>query len=78
MVYTCRTCNRTFQSELDLELHRDTCSEGQLFCQKCGERFADRTATEDGWYYRCPNEDCDGEGIGQDLRVVDDVLLVER
>jgi hypothetical protein len=75
MTHTCRDCKRTFSSELELELHRDTCSEGQLICDSCGERFAERTATTDGWHYRCPNEECDGEGIGEDIHKVQDVRL---
>ncbi|WP_159899459.1 HVO_2901 family zinc finger protein [Salinirussus salinus] len=75
MTHTCRDCKRTFSSELELELHRDTCSEGQLICDSCGERFAERSATTDGWHYRCPNEDCDGAGIGEDIHKVQDVRL---
>jgi hypothetical protein len=75
MTHTCRDCKRTFSSELELELHRDTCSEGQLICDACGERFAERAATTDGWHYRCPNEDCDGTGIGEDIHKVQDVRL---
>ena len=75
MTHTCRDCKRTFSSELELELHRDTCSEGQLICDSCGERFAERAATTDGWHYRCPNEDCDGAGIGEDIHKVQDVRL---
>jgi len=78
MTHICRDCKRTFTSELDLELHRDTCSRGQLFCGNCGERFAERTATEDGWHYRCPNDDCDGEGLGEDLQRIDDVRLAKQ
>ena len=73
MRYTCRDCKRTFQTKVQLELHEDNCSDGQLFCDECGERFAEDVATEDGWHYRCPNEDCDGDGIGDDLHRVDDV-----
>jgi len=75
MTHTCRDCKRTFSSELELELHQDTCSSGQLFCDECGERFAERAATTDGWHYRCPNEDCDGTGVGDDIRQVRDVRL---
>jgi hypothetical protein len=75
MTHICRDCKRTFSSELELELHRDTCSEGQLICDSCGERFAERSATTDGWHYRCPNEDCDGAGIGEDIHKVQDVRL---
>jgi len=75
MTYTCRDCKRTFPTKVKLELHQDTCDAGQLFCDECGERFAERTATEDGWHYRCPSEDCDGEGIGEDLHRVTDVRL---
>jgi hypothetical protein len=69
----CRDCERPFSSEL--ALHRDNCTEGQLFCQVCGDRFADGVATTDGWHYRCPNEECDGSGIGDDIRRVTDVGL---
>lgn len=45
-----------------------------LFCGDCGERFQASAATDDGWYYRCPNEDCDAEGIHEELYPVKDVL----
>ena len=70
MTHVCRNCKRTFSTELELELHRDTCSQGELFCDECGERFAERTATEDGWHYRCPTDDCGGEGMGEDIHRV--------
>ncbi|AEH37940.1 HVO_2901 family zinc finger protein [Halopiger xanaduensis] len=72
-MHTCRNCNQSFQTELALELHLDTCQKGQLFCQVCGERFREGDATQDGWHYECPNEDCDGEGLKDDLYHVDDV-----
>ncbi|QLK26026.1 transcriptional regulator [Natrinema zhouii] len=72
-MHTCRNCNQSFQTELALELHRDTCKKGQLFCQVCGERFREGTATQDGWHYACPNEDCDGDGLQDDLYHVEDV-----
>jgi hypothetical protein len=75
MTHTCRDCKRTFSTELELELHQDNCSDGQLFCDVCGERFAERTATEDGWHYRCPDEGCDGAGIGDQIYRVQDVRL---
>ena len=75
MSYACRDCKRTFGTQLELELHRDNCTEGQLFCGECGGRFPERAGTTDGWHYRCPNEDCDGEGIGEDIRRVNDVRL---
>lgn len=75
MPYTCRDCKRTFTSELELDLHQDNCSDGDLFCDACGERFAESTATKDGWHYRCPNEDCEGEGIGQNIHKVEDVRV---
>jgi hypothetical protein len=75
MSHTCRNCKRTFGSQLELDLHEDNCSAGQLFCDECGERFAEGAATEDGWHYRCPNEDCDGAGIGEDIRKVTDARL---
>ncbi|WP_408958674.1 HVO_2901 family zinc finger protein [Natrinema sp. 74] len=72
-MHTCRNCNQSFQTELALELHRDTCKKGQLFCQVCGERFREGTATQDGWHYECPNADCDGDGLKEDLYRVEDV-----
>lgn len=78
MTHICRNCKRAFATVLELELHRDTCSRSQLFCRRCGERFAERTATTDGWHYRCPGEDCDGQGLGDDLRQVEDVRLTTR
>ena len=75
MAHTCRDCKRTFGSKLELDLHRDNCSEGQLFCKECGERFPERAGTEDGWHYRCPNDDCDGEEIGEDIHRVTDVRM---
>ncbi|WP_290817591.1 HVO_2901 family zinc finger protein [Halovivax sp.] len=72
-MHTCRNCNQSFQTELALELHRDTCEEGQLFCQVCGDRFRERIATQDGWHYECPNDDCDGAGLQEDLFNVEDV-----
>ncbi|WP_126664667.1 HVO_2901 family zinc finger protein [Haloterrigena salifodinae] len=72
-MHTCRNCNQSFQTELALELHRDTCRKGQLLCQVCGERFREGNATQDGWHYECPNQDCDGEGLTADLYRVEDV-----
>jgi DNA-directed RNA polymerase subunit RPC12/RpoP len=78
MAYTCRNCKRTFGSELELELHRDTCSAGQLFCKQCGERFAERTATDDGWHYKCPTDGCEGEGIDEDIQRVEKVRVATK
>jgi len=77
-MHTCRNCKRTFGTELELELHRDSCTDDQLFCTECGERFPERRATTDGWHYTCPTEDCDGSGIGEQLRPVRDAITVER
>lgn len=74
-MHTCRSCKRTFSSELELELHRDTCEDGQLFCDSCGSRFAEAEATEDGWHYRCPEPDCEGAAIGEDIHRVEDVRI---
>lgn len=74
-MHTCRDCKRTFDSQLELDLHRDNCAEGELFCDGCGTRFAEREATTDGWHYHCPNPDCDGEGIGEDIHRVEDVRV---
>ena len=61
--------------DTDVDLSRDTSNfEEKLFCGQCGERFLADQATQDGWYYRCPNEDCEGEGIHEDLYPVKDVL----
>ena len=70
-MHTCRNCNRTFSTELALELHRDTCTEGDLLCRKCGSRFTEAEATKDGWHYECPQEDCDGKGRGDAIVDVD-------
>lgn len=75
MTHTCRTCKRTFPTEVQLELHRDSCSRSQLFCEKCGGRYSERSATTDGWHYRCPDGDCGGEGLGEDLRPIETVRL---
>lgn len=75
MTHTCRNCKRTFGTELELELHRDTCSAGQLYCSACGERFTEEAATRDGWTYRCPTEDCDGADIGDDIHRVSDARI---
>lgn len=77
-MYTCRNCNRTFATELELSLHRDSCTEDQMFCQVCGDRFHERRATPDGWHYRCPNDDCDGEGLTEDLLRIDDMRVATR
>jgi hypothetical protein len=75
MPHTCRNCKRTFNSELELDLHRDNCAAGDLFCDRCGSRFTEQAATEDGWHYHCPEEDCEGEGIGEDIRKVSDARV---
>ena len=68
MTHVCRNCKRTFSTELELNLHRDTCEEAsQLVCRECGEMVSERRATRDGWHYRCPNDDCSGSGLGEDL-----------
>jgi hypothetical protein len=78
MAHTCRDCKRTFSTELELDLHRDTCDAGQLFCDNCGERFAERAGTTDGWHYSCPTEDCDGAGIGEDIHQVANVRVAKQ
>ena len=67
MTHRCGSCGEEFGDEVDLKVHQDYCSEEQLFCRCCGERFMEYEGTEDGWYYRCPNDDCDGSGLGEDL-----------
>lgn len=77
-MHTCDNCSRSFPSELALELHRDSCGQDELFCQECGERFGERGATRDGWHYRCPNEDCNGAGLGEDLLRIADIRAATR
>ncbi len=72
-MHTCRNCHQSFATELALELHRDSCQKGGLLCGVCGDRFAEHEATQDGWHYACPNEECDGEGLEADLFAVDAV-----
>lgn len=78
MTHVCDGCKRTFATELELELHRDTCGRTQLVCRRCGERFAEAAATEDGWHYGCPSDDCEGSGLGEDLVRLDAVRLRPR
>lgn len=78
MTYTCRSCKRTFTSELQYELHQDVCSSETLICERCGDQFAEREATEDGWHYACPNEDCEAEGLGDELHSVHDFSVATR
>lgn len=77
-MYTCGTCNRSFSGKIEYELHRDSCGEDELVCRSCGERFSEQVATEDGWHYRCPNEDCDGEGLEEDLVRLGDAKIQQQ
>jgi DNA-directed RNA polymerase subunit RPC12/RpoP len=77
-MHSCRNCGRTFTSELKYELHRDSCGEDELLCRECGERFGERRATEDGWHYRCPNEDCDAEGLGEAVVHLKDAKIAKQ
>lgn len=70
-MHSCRNCNRTFSSKLDLELHEDGCEAGELLCRECGSRFRERDATRDGWHYECPDDDCEGSGRGEEIVEVD-------
>jgi DNA-directed RNA polymerase subunit RPC12/RpoP len=67
MTHTCENCSRTFATKLTLELHRDTCVADSLVCRRCGGRFPESKATRDGWHYECPDDDCEGTGMGEDL-----------
>jgi len=58
----------------DAGLSRAADFDSLLFCGRCGERFEASEATDDGWYYRCPSDDCDAEGIHEELYPVKDVL----
>lgn len=75
MTHSCGNCGRTFTTKGDLALHRDDCVADQLACRQCGGRFAESTATDDGWHYECPDADCDGAGIGEDLVHVDELRV---
>lgn len=77
-MYTCSNCNKTFSTELALELHEDSCAEGDLLCRQCGERFREGEATRDGWHYECPSEGCDGSGRGEDIVEVADARIAKR
>ena len=77
-MHTCRDCNQSFATELALEFHRDACTRGQLFCRKCGDRFREGDATRDGWHYECPNEECDGSGLTEDILEVRTVRAAVR
>jgi hypothetical protein len=72
-MHTCRDCNESFATELALELHRDKCERADLFCEVCGTRFGESRATRDGWHYTCPDDDCEGEGIGDQIKRIDDI-----
>lgn len=67
MAHRCGSCGEEFATEVDLKVHQDYCSEEQLVCRRCGERFMEYEATQDGWYYQCPADGCDGSGLGEDL-----------
>lgn len=56
-------------------LHQDVCSADVLICEQCGERFAARRATRDGWHYQCPSSDCGGSGLGNDLHAIRDFRM---
>ena len=77
-MHTCQHCSRSFQSELQYELHADTCGEDRLLCRECGERFSEQSATRDGWHYRCPAEGCDGTGLTEDIVKVSDAKIASR
>ena len=77
-MFRCGTCRKTFSNEFELDVHRDTCDDDLLFCRVCGERFAERRATRDGWSYRCTTDGCEGEGIGEDLFRIEDVRMRKR
>lgn len=51
-----------------VNLHRETKGRELLVCRKCGTRFPEGKATQDGWHYRCPEDGCNAEGIGEGLR----------
>lgn len=78
MTYTCRICKQAFTSKLQYELHRDTCSSEALICECCGEQFSEQRATCDGWHYDCPNDGCDGSGLGEDLHNVRNFSVVTQ
>ena len=53
-----------------MSLKRATKGRDVLVCRKCGATFPEGKATRDGWNYRCPEDDCDAEGLGEGLRAV--------
>lgn len=75
MTHACGNCSRSFATKLELELHRDSCVGDQLACRRCGERFQESTATKDGWHFQCPNDDCDGAGLEEDLVRLDELRV---
>jgi hypothetical protein len=77
-MHTCRNCNRTFSNELEYELHVDTCGADQLLCRECGDKFSEQVATRDGWHYRCPNDDCDGAGLTEDIVKLSDARVAQQ
>jgi len=42
-----------------------------LRCRRCGTEFPEGRATEDGWHYVCPEEECDARGLGDGLKRVE-------
>lgn len=42
-----------------------------LQCRKCGSVFPEGKATKDGWFYECPQDDCDASGLGEALKQLD-------
>ena len=74
-MHTCRHCNRSFATELSLELHHDTCERGQLYCHDCGAQFTEAAATRDGWHYTCPSEDCESTGLGEGIGRIEDATI---
>lgn len=78
MDHQCGNCGATFETGVALELHRDTCAEGELYCRECGSRFREAAATRDGWHYECPTDDCDGAGLKEDLVPVNDARVIAK
>jgi len=74
----CKACGRTFTDHAAYELHVESCADVTLVCRSCGSKFEEASATEDGWHYRCPEQDCDGEGLGDGLKRVGESLLVKQ
>ncbi len=61
-------CAGDFPAMVGMNVLRESKGRDVLLCRKCGAEFPEGQATRDGWHYRCPEDDCDAEGLGEGLR----------